>query len=587
MVPGPATPPARGALGFYRHPTLHAGTIVFAAEGDLWRVPLEGGLAQRLTTHHSEETDPTISPGGATLAFTARYEGPPELYTMPVGGGLPTRRTYEADRSEATTWTPDGRLVYTTRAFSGLPGQLQLVALDLEYGRREPLPLMNASEGTFDGSGRTVFFVRPGFHNNVTKRYTGGTARKIWKYTEGAPEAVPLTDEYRGESHSAMWWNGRVYLVTDRDGTMNVWSMDEEGGDLRQHTRHAGWDVRSPELRDGRIVYQLAADLWLYDIAADRTRLVPIALASDLEQLRERWVDDPMEYLTSAHLHPEGESVVLTARGRVFVAPVGSGRLVQASRASGVRYRDVVFLPDGETLLGLSDATGELEFVAIPANGVGEEEALTRGGSVLRFTGRPSPDGAWIAYSDNDNHLWVLDRETGEQRRISQSREGIGDVAWSPEGRWLAYATPASNSFVRIMLYDTVERTTSAVTSDRVNSVAPRWDPAGEFLYFLSDRNLESAVRSPWGPRAPEPFIARPMEVYEVALRAGLRSAFRPADELHDPAPDEETDGDADARANGGGAREGDEAGVPAPTPVEIDLDGVARRIVRVPVPAG
>jgi tricorn protease len=136
--------------------------------------------------------------------------------------------------------------------------------------------------------------------------------------------------------------------------------MDGNGGDLRQHTRHSGWDVKNPDASAGRIVYQLGADVWIYDIAADAAALVPITLASDFDQLREKWVTNPMEYLTSAHLHPQGESVVLTARGRVFVAPAGAGRLVRASRKDGVRFRDVTFMPDGETLVGVSDETGEL-----------------------------------------------------------------------------------------------------------------------------------------------------------------------------------------------------------------------------------
>ena len=50
-----------GRQGYYRHPTLHDGTLVFAAEGDLWKVAATGGLAQRLTTHAEEESHPTIS----------------------------------------------------------------------------------------------------------------------------------------------------------------------------------------------------------------------------------------------------------------------------------------------------------------------------------------------------------------------------------------------------------------------------------------------------------------------------------------------------------------------------------------------
>lgn len=562
-----------GTLGFYRYPALHGDVLVFAAEGDLWRVPVTGGVARRLTTHASEETDPVISPDGRTLAFTARYEGPAELYTMPIDGGLPTRRTFEAETSVATTWTPGGELVYTTTHYATLPLP-QLVSIDLTQGTTARIPLSTATEAAYDDRGTTLFFVRPGFHRNVTKRYTGGTARNIWKFVEGAEEAVELTGDYVGESHSPMWWNGRVYFVTDRDGTMNLFSMDEDGNDLRQHTRHSGWDVKAPSLSEGRIAYQLGADIWLYDIEAVRGELVPITLASDFDQLRENWVETPMQYLTSAHIHPDGGSVVLTARGRVFVAPAGPGRLVRASREPGVRYRDVVFMPDGERLVGLSDATGELEWVTFPANGLGEPSALTADGTVLRFRGYPSPDGTRLAYSDNNNDSWVLDIESGGQRLISENREGVGDMAWSPDGRWLAFSMSALNTFSQLKLYSVADGSVTGLTSDRVNSFDVAWDSDGDFLYFLSDRNLRSSVGSPWGARQPEPYFDNQIEIYELALRKGLRSPFKPDDELsvEDEDADEDEPGD---RSDG------------AANPVVVDLDGIARRVRRVPVPAG
>src|SRR3954463_8519423 len=122
----PAALRAEETLGYYRFPAIHGDTIVFAAEGDLWRVDRRGGIATRLTPHPAEESPPAISPDGKTLAFSATYEGPTEVYTMPVDGGLPVRRTFEGEggRTGAVVvgWTPGGEVLYATAHESGLPG---------------------------------------------------------------------------------------------------------------------------------------------------------------------------------------------------------------------------------------------------------------------------------------------------------------------------------------------------------------------------------------------------------------------------------------------------------------------------------
>lgn len=46
---------AQGFEGYYRYPDIHKNTIVFSVEGDIWKVPVTGGLAQRLTTHAEED----------------------------------------------------------------------------------------------------------------------------------------------------------------------------------------------------------------------------------------------------------------------------------------------------------------------------------------------------------------------------------------------------------------------------------------------------------------------------------------------------------------------------------------------------
>jgi tricorn protease len=410
-----------GNQGYYRFPAIYSETVVFTAEGDLWRVGIQGGLAQRLTSNPGAESHAAFSPDGKTLAFSAQYEGPTEVYTMPAEGGLPTRRTFEGQSTEVVGWTPDGKILYSTGQYSTLPNR-QLVTLDIQTSEKSLLPLSQASDGVFDPTGKTLYFTRLPFQSSSTKRYKGGFIQHLWKYTAGEAEAAPLTADFAGTSKEPVWWQERIYFVSDRDGSMNLWSMNQKGGDLRQLTHHRQWDVKTPSVSQGRIVYQLGPDLHLYDIAANSDQLIPITLASDFDQEREKWVKHPLDYLTTAHLSPDGDRLVLTARGEVFVAPAEQGRFVNATHQPDVRYRAASFMPDGKSILALSDATSELEFYRIPANGLGQPEQLTTDGHVFRFAGVPSPDGKWIAYDDKNMELWLYDIEKKKSRQVATAR---------------------------------------------------------------------------------------------------------------------------------------------------------------------
>ncbi len=570
------TPP----LGYYRMPAMHGETIVFVAEGDLWHVAASGGRATRLTSHAGDESHPAISRDGATVAFTARYEGPADVYAMPLRGGLPVRLTWDADPAAVIGWTPEGQILYTTDARSTLPS-VRLYTVEPVTGQSAEIPLAQASDGTFDDAG-TLYFTRLPFQGSHTQRYRGGTAQQLWALRARAAEAVPLTADYPGTSKEPMWWRGRVYFASDRDGWMNVWSMAPDGSDLRQHTRHDGWDVAAPALSDGRIVYQLGADLHVLEVSTGADRALTITLDSDLDQMREHWIDKPMTYLTSAHVSPNGDRVVLTARGRVFVAPARQGRFVEVGRRDGVRYREARFLPDGKSLVALSDESGEVELWRLPANGVGASEQWTRGGDVLRWEAVPSPDGRYLAHRDKNQRLWLYDTEKKKDAQIDESEiSDFGDLAWSPDGRWLAYVASASNLCSQIRLYGVTEGTKVEATSDRYDSASPAFSPDGQWLYLLSDRSFESVVRSPWGPLQPEPFFDRRTKIYALALREGARSPFAPADELH--AEDEPKPTDADKKDKDRKKDKGDTA----PPEVRIDLAGLAERLYEVPVSPG
>ena len=525
--------------GYYSDPALHDDTIVFTSEGDLWSVGIHGGQAHRLTSSTGSESKATISADGKTVAFRANYEGPSEVYTIPIDGGLPQRRTWDGN-SEPEGWATDGRLLVSTERYSTLPGS-QLVLVD-GHGAREILPLAQAAQAAYSADGHTLFFTRWFRQWSETKRYKGGWTENIWSF-DGTHEAVPLTADYAGASTNPMFWNGRVYFLSDRDGVMNVFSMDTAGHDVKQESHQHIFDILSASLSEGKIVYASGADLWSLDLASGHEEVIPITLISDFDQMREHWVKKPLDYLTSVHIAPDGSSAVFTARGEVFTLPAKSGRIVKIAGDSATRYREARFLPDGKGIIALSTESGETEFWKLAANGEGAPEQWTHDDKVLRWEGVPSPDGNRLAHRDKDQQLWIYDVKTKQDKRIAQSANGdFEDLSWSGDSHWLAYVESAANQFNQIKVLNVDSGEIQILTSDRYNSSNPIWSSDGKWLYFLSDRNIKTSIRAPWGPRQPEPHFDHSVKVYELALTPSLRSPFLPPDELHPDTPAKKDD---------------------------------------------
>ena len=614
----PVMAPNGMPMGYYRQPAIHKDLIVFVAEGDLWTVSASGGVAHRLTSHPGDEGNPVISRDGLTIAFSAQYEGPTEIYTMPVTGGLPTRRTFDAARSWPASFTADGKLVYSTNRYSTIPNQ-QMFVIDLANNVRTPVPLSQAADGGYDPSGKTLYFTRLWFQGSQTKRYKGGTAQQLWKYTDGQPEAVALTVDYAGTSKLPTVWNNRVYFLTDRDGTMNVWSMTTDGKDLKQHSVSKSIDAAGLSVSDGKAVYQLGADIHLLDLTNNKDTTLVISLDSDFDQTREHWVKDASDYLTSTHISADGERVVLTARGRIYSAPAKQGRFVEVSHTEGSRIREARFSRDGKSIYALSDKSGEVELWKYPANGVGEPEQLSTDGNVLRWDHAESPDGKFIAHHDKNLKLWLYDAAAKQNKLIDQSKiDNFDDLEWSSDSRYLVYTTYAENAYHIVRLYSVETGKTTTLTSDRYDSYSATWSADGKWLYFLSDRNLHTIVPSPWGQYQPEPFITDVTKIYALALKPGERSPWQAKDELHadskkdekkdderkekkkkeEPKKDDDSKKESDKadhedksddtkKDDGKKDERKDEAKKDEAKKLDIQLDGVQSRLIEVPAPAG
>jgi tricorn protease len=553
-------------LGYYMQPSLRGDTIVFVSQDQLWKVSANGGEAQPLTSRGAPASTPVISPDGKSIAFAGSYEGTTEAYVMPIDGGEPKQLTY-GGMNGTTGWKSNDQVFIMTSRFSTLPNPM-LATVQVSTGKLEVEPLAEASEGAYDPEHKTLIFTRLAFQGSNTKRYVGGTAQNIWRYDDGAEEAKPLTSDYVGTSKDPMLWNGRVYFLSDRgEGTMNIWSMDEHGGDVKQLTHHAGWDIQSASMDKGRIAYQLGADIHIYNAADGTDHKVPITLAGDFDQMMEHYVPNPSSWISALNLSPDGSKVAITARGQLFVVPAEPGRIVDAARKPGVRFRDGRITPDGKSVVALSDETGETEWWKFPANGLGAGEQITSGSNVLGLEGAISPDSKNLVYVDKAANLWMVDLSTKKKTKIYASPEAVpNSFDWSPDSQWIAFVAPTA-TFDRIALYSLKSGQMTMVTTDRSDAEDPNWTPDGKWLFFDSNRTFNTVVNSPWGNRQPEPYFPNETKVYFLALQKGSRSPFLPDDETYTPpAPEKPAKG---------------------PVTVNVDLDGLPDRLYEVPLAAG
>ncbi|WP_183091607.1 S41 family peptidase [Streptomyces radicis] len=548
--------------GYLHHPTIQGDTLVFACEDDLWSAPATGGPATRLTAGVAEAARPRLSPDGRMIAFTGAEDGPTELYVMPSAGGQARRLTFQAARCAPVGWHPrTGEIVYASTAERPTGFGYRLFAVAPEGGAPRLLGQGSADTLAFGPEGGVVIGRNTGDPARW-KRYRGGCAGELWV---GAREDGPLTplSDLPGNVASPCWVGERIFFLSDHEGVANVFSCRPDGTGLTRHTDHRAHYARHLAGDGRRLVYQAGARLHLLDPAEGGHSPIDVSLPATRAGLARRFVPAG-EYLEAARLSPDGATLAVAARGQAFTLPPWSGPVRRHGRLEGVRYRLLDWLWDGTRLVAVAgdERPGE-RLVSLSADGGDEETELVGRdlGCVTELAA--SPASGLVAFATSRQRLWVVDADAAspEPRLLDTGAfDRIADLAWSPDGRWLAYTYPRGPHHSAIKVADAVTGRAFSVTEPVLRDSRPAFDPGGRFLYFIGQRDPSpeyDQVRFDMG----FPFGTRP---YLVALRAGDPSPFRTGPPLPGPAPEED--------------------GVP---PVEIDVDGIADRVVPLPVPEG
>jgi tricorn protease len=605
LVTSLAAPGLASEIGYYSQPALHGDRLVFVSEGDLWAATLpesigdEAIVAFRLTASDGSESHPCFSADGRWLAFAAAYDGNTDVYVMPADGGAPRRLTFHPGRDEPLDWMPDGGSILFRSSRHHHFGRDELWRISVAGGMPQRYDFGECSLISVSSTGRRFAFTRWSNERWTWKRYRGGTAPEIWVGDLAAETFAPITDDPASDLFP-MWLAGRVVFLSDRTGTANLFSDTAQGGDLRQHTRFApdgndptsidGYDVRWPRgdrARGGtRVVFCQGGGLALLDVTSDEVTRLDVRIASDRIAARKRFA--PLaETMSELSLAPDGKTVLIGSRGELMSVDVETKIPRQLTRTARAREWGATWLDDEQIAL-ISDAAGEQQVAVGPADGSEPPSLATEDREAWLFPVVAARDGSWLAFADKTMRLHALDMATAVRHQVDRAEAGeITDYRISPDGKWLAYAKPMPNGTSAIMLHALRTRRTFTISDGMSSDHAPRWDPAGTYLYFLSDRHFDPVL----GHFDYEHIYPGPTQIYALPLAAAtppplpaparaagfdLAAWAKPAPAEPDADPEEPDEADAPEDA------------APAEKPaMEVDTEDLISRHVLLPIAPG
>ena len=557
-----------------RQPTISSDHVAFAHGGDLWVAGRAGGEARRLTSTPAVEQNPRFSPDGRLIAFTSNRSGVESVYVLPVEGGDPTRLTWYPAASYALGWTPDGsRVLYASSRETAPAAEPRRWTRSPDGGPSEWLPAPRGHDGSLAGDGSRIVVDRVARWDPEWRRYRGGQNKPlvILDLSDLSEAALPND---RSVDLYPIWMDERIYFVSDRDWSANIYSYDPSTGEVNQLTDYDDVDVKWLAGHDGSLVFERDGWIFALDTATGEINKIEITVNGDFPWADTRW-EDVSGSVRGSSLSATGVRAVFEARGEIFTVPVEKGDSRNLSRSSGAADRAPIWSPDGSEIAWFSDSGEGYELLIAGQDGLSEPRRLSIGESKMAWEPVWSPDGSQIAFVDDDTRVRVINLESGEMVTADTAGANIDrgsmGLSWSPDSKWLAYAKAHPNNFHRIVVWSAETSTPTPLTNALADAVSPSWDRGGRYLYFLASTDL--ALASGWANTSTmqaDPSYA----AYAIVLRADDPTPFVPESD-EEPVKEDKPEGDDDDEA-------GDEE---KKVDVTIDFQGIERRTLALKMP--
>lgn len=456
-----------------RYPAIspNGSEIAFTYKGDIYKVPIKGGQAIRLTTSQGYDSKPIWSPDGSKIAFVSdRLNGAMDIYVMSANGRSAKKLTTHSTTETPYTFTNDSKFIVFKAHIqdpwnSGLfptSNLSEVYKVPVTGGRPEQILATPAEYIKFNANG-TKFLYQDlkGFENEWRKHHTSSVTRDILEYNTKTNEHRFII-KHDGEDRNPIYSpdETKIYFLSERNGgSMNVYEAPfSNPSQVKALTKFTYEPVRFLSMsKNGTLCFGYAGEIYTLVPGATPQRInIDILEESDEPEVSKVNLS---RGLSSANVSPDGKQIAFISRGEVFVTATDYNTTKQITKTAAAE-KGVSFGADNRTLVYSSDRSGHWDlYIAkierkeeqnFPNATIIKEELLLPANKFEKMHPQFSPDGNEIAFVQDRQKLMVYNLKTKHLREITDGsmhheRTGSMNFEWSPDGKWFVIEYVARN----------------------------------------------------------------------------------------------------------------------------------------------
>jgi serine/threonine-protein kinase len=417
---------------------------------------------------------PFFSPDGQWVGFFAQGK----LKKTRIDGGEPVS-LFDAPAGRGASWGEDGNII------AALDQQAGLSQVQQDGGKAVPVTQLNreAGESTHRWpqvlpGGKAVLF----------------SSATVFGHFENADITILTLKDRRRKTvlqHAGMYSrylpSGHLIYVTKGAILAVPFDLDR-------------LEVRGTSVRLGEVASNPNLGFAEFDFSSNGTLAYRVGGPERL--INMQWMDSAGKavpigiepaYFMFPSLSPDGRRVAYTVSQEssedLWIYDLGRG--IKARLTTGQNTSYPIWSIDGQFVL--YHATGGMFWAR--ADGAGKPQPLTQSKAV-QLTGSFTPDGKWLAYSEQipegGGELRIIPMENdsgqlraGEPRVFVKTAVGLAFPAFSPDGRWLAYADAQGGRY-EVYVRAFPDNGTQVQVSN-AGGLQPIWSRTGHELFYRTE----------------------------------------------------------------------------------------------------